>query len=103
VGDFLKYVGRTFEDTDDGGSFKITGVCEMRKTRGRKSTNKVYAFKYVSIEAVADDLDALEYTPARELLNCYWCKWTDAPADSGRAARASRRGETTTSEVAAVT
>lgn len=52
----------------------------------RKSANKIYLFKYVSIEAVADDidLDALEYIPSRESLKCFWCKWMDAPADTSR-------------------
>lgn len=68
-----------------------------RQLRGRKSTNEVYEIKYVSIETVADDLDALDYTPAREMLNCNWCKWTD----SDRAARSSRLGEAKTSKVAA--
>lgn len=100
VSDYFKYVGRTFDDTDDGGSFKIIGVCEMKKACGRNSTNKVYAFKYSAADCAAatDDHDEMEYTPARELLNCSWCRWVETPAGTGRAARASRRSESTAAE-----
>jgi hypothetical protein len=70
--DYLKYVGRLFDDDEDGGTFKIISVCDMQRVRARRSTNVVYAFKYIDING--DPQDFL-YTPVREMLNSYWCKW----------------------------
>ena len=89
--DFFRYVGRHFEDEDAGDTFKICGVCDMRKVGSRKSSYIVYAFKYVNVDGDQSDI---EYTPARELLNSYWCKWIQSDFVSDRAARASMRDET---------
>ena len=48
---------------------------------------------YISIDA--SDEDDCEYTPVREMLNSYWCKWVESTAPDGRAARAARRGVST--------
>ncbi len=91
--DHFKYVNRTFEDVEDGGIFRVIGVCEMRKLRGRNSTNIVYAFKYIDIENESE----VHYTPVTEILNSYWAKWKDdircstSSAGASRAFRASRR------------
>ena len=87
--DFFVKVGRKFEDTDDGGTFKILGVCAMRKRFGRRSTNTVYAYTYVD---VTGDQSDYQYTPVREILNSYWVRWLDVDTLSRWAARASRRG-----------
>jgi hypothetical protein len=44
----------------------------MRKVGSRRSTNVVYAFKCVNID---DESSEFLYTPVREMLNSYWCKW----------------------------
>lgn len=86
--EYMKYVGRLFDDDEDGGTFKIVSVCDMRKVGTRRSTNVVYAFKYVNID---DDSGEFLYTPVREMLNSYWCKWKAVA--SQRIARGSRRSE----------
>ena len=86
-------MGRKFKDVEDGGTFVILAVCEMQKLYGRRSTNVVYAFKYVDVDGDQSDY---QYTPVRELLNSYWCQWLDNPVASGRTARAARRGDTAT-------
>ena len=37
--DYFKYVGRTFTDESDGGTYKVSGVCDMRVAGARRSTN----------------------------------------------------------------
>ena len=37
--DYFKYVGRTFTDESDGGTYKVAGVCDMRVDGARRSTN----------------------------------------------------------------
>ena len=86
--DYMKYVGRSFDDSEDGGTFKVLSVCDMRRVGARRSTNTVYAFKYIDMNG--DDDDFL-YTPVREMLNSYWCKWK--VLDTQRGARGARRTE----------
>lgn len=74
--DYVKYIGRIFDDDDDGGTYQILAICDMRKVGGRRSTNIVHAFKYITVDGHADDY---LYTPVREMLNSYWCKWRPAP------------------------
>lgn len=82
--DFFKYVGRKFKDDVDGGTFEVVAVCDMRRIGARRSTNVVYAFKYFDIDGDADEFD---YTPCREMLNSYWCKWISMSTRSNRAGR----------------
>lgn len=87
---YVKYIGRIFDDDEDGGTFKIISVCDMRKVGARRSTNTVFAFKYIDVSGDPEDF---LYTPVREMLNSYWCKWkTNAPQ---RSARGDRGGDTT--------
>ena len=85
--DYMKYVGRLFDDSEDGGTFKVLNVCDMQKVGARRSTNIVYAFKYINVDDDGDD-DVL-HTPVREMLNSYWCKWKTN--SSQRGSRSSRR------------
>lgn len=71
--DYVKYVGRIFDDDDDGGAFQILSINEMRRIGAtRRSTNIVFAFKYVALDGPPDEY---LYTPVREMLNSYWCNW----------------------------
>lgn len=84
--DYFKYVGRKFKDDEDGELYMVVAVCDMRKVGARRSSNIVYAFKYVAIDS--DDND-FQYTPAREMLNSYWCKWVEEEGrTTGRRAQA---------------
>jgi hypothetical protein len=79
--DYFKYVGRKFSDSADGGTFEVTGICDMRKEGARRSTNIVYAFQYVNIDGDREDF---LYTPVREMLNSYWCRWLAVESRSSR-------------------
>lgn len=81
---FFKYVGRQFKDDADGGTFEVAAVCDMRRRGARRSTNVIYAFKYFDIDGDDGDFD---YTPCREMLNSYWCKWISVDTRSNRASR----------------
>jgi hypothetical protein len=83
----MKYVGKMFDDDDDGGTFRVSSVCAMQKVGGRRSSNTEYAFKYVDIDGDSDDF---LYTPVREMLNSCWCKWKHS---SRRAVRMSQINE----------
>ena len=87
--DYFKYVGRKFKDDEDGELYMVAAVCDMRKVGARRSSNIVYAFKYIAIDG--DDND-FQYTPVREMLNSYWCKWVE---EEGRTT--GRRGQATSS------
>ena len=91
--DYVKYIGRVFDDDEDGGTYQIKAICDMRKVGGRRSTNIVFAFKYAAIDGpnVNDEL----YTPVREMLNSCWCKWRPA-AVQGVEASSSSNGSSST-------
>lgn len=73
--DYFKYVDRRFVDEEDGTEYRVLGLCEMRKAGARKnSSNIVYAFKYIGTGEGAE----FEYTPVREMLNSYWCRWVES-------------------------
>jgi hypothetical protein len=98
--DYFKYVNRTFDDVNDGGTFRVIGICEMQKLQGRKSANIVYAFKYVDVE----DENEVHYTPVTETLNSYWAKWKDdnnrsTSSTTGRSTRVTRRNNASASSV----
>ncbi len=87
--DFFKYIGREFDDSQDGGTFRIIGICEMRRVGFRKSSNVVCAFKYIDING---DVDDFLYTPIGEMLSCSWCKWkSESTSSSGRSSRLLKR------------
>lgn len=60
----------------------------MRKIGARRSTNTVYAFKYIDVNGDSEDF---LYTPVREMLNSYWCKWQ--PVVTQRNSRGSRESK----------
>jgi hypothetical protein len=86
--DFFKYIGREFDDSQDGGSFRIVGICEMHRIGTRKSSNIVCVFKYVDTNGDAEDF---LYTPIGEMLSCSWCKWKSDTTTSGRSTRLLKR------------